>query len=294
VKEQAVRAEPGSFPADAAELVRREIERDLGPGDATSEALIDPARAAVGRIVAREACRVSGVPAARLAFACLDPDVSFDERLRDGEDAAPGDVLAEVRCRARALLGAERTALNLLQRMSGIATATRAYAEIARPFGVDILDTRKTLPGMRALEKYAVRCGGGVNHRMGLFDMAMIKDNHRALAADAGRSLADAVRAVRAAAPGMPVEVEVETEDELGDALRAAPDWILLDNMAPDRMRVCVERIGGRCRVEASGGIDLHTLEAAARTGVDAISVGALTHSARAVDLSLEVVLDES
>jgi nicotinate-nucleotide pyrophosphorylase (carboxylating) len=202
----------------------------------------------------------------------------------------PDQVLMTIEGPIRGILTGERTALNFMQRMTGIASRTREFVDLVRPFGTRILDTRKTTPTLRILEKYAVTCGGGANHRMGLYDMVLIKDNHRRLWQAAGiPNLQGAVAAARAKFPGIPVEVEVESEAELQDALRAAPEWIMLDNMSPDRMKACVAVCAKRCKLEASGGVSLTTVAAIAATGVDAISIGGLTHSAPAADLSLEL-----
>ncbi|MBN1669768.1 MAG: carboxylating nicotinate-nucleotide diphosphorylase [Kiritimatiellae bacterium] len=273
-----------------AELVRRAVEEDVGTGDATTEALVSPEAQACGAIIAREACVLAGSPVARLVFQYVEPALGWESRAAEGDAVAPGTTVAVVRGSAGRILIAERTALNFMQRMSGIATLTREFVRRTQPYGADVLDTRKTTPTLRRLEKYAVLCGGGRNHRIGLFDRILIKDNHRRLwRGGTARTLAEAVRAARAARPGLPIEIEVESVDELQDALQANPDWILLDNMPPETMRLCVRAADGRCRLEGSGGITLQNVEEVARTGVNAISLGCLTHSARAVDLSLEL-----
>jgi nicotinate-nucleotide pyrophosphorylase (carboxylating) len=201
-----------------------------------------------------------------------------------------GDEVITAEGPARAILTAERTALNFLQRMTGIATLASAFVARADPHGVIVLDTRKTTPTLRVLEKYAVLCGGGKNHRMGLYDRILIKDNHRCLWRNAGRGdLAEAVKEARKRNPDVEIEIEVESEAELEDVVEAAPDWILLDNMTPGELARCVELCRGRSRLEASGNITLDTMEAVARTGIDAVSLGCLTHSAPAADLSLEL-----
>jgi nicotinate-nucleotide pyrophosphorylase (carboxylating) len=208
----------------------------------------------------------------------------------DGTGAAAGDALLSLSGPARGILVAERTALNLMQRLCGVATLTRRFVDAVKAYGTEILDTRKTTPGLRVLEKYAVRCGGGSNHRMGLYDRVLMKDNHRGLwRSGLGDDLDQAVQAARQAFPGIPVEIEVETEVELESALRASPEWVLLDNMGPDALARCVQLCGGRSRLEASGGITMENVAAVAQSGVDAISLGCLTHSAPAVDLSLEL-----
>lgn len=272
------------------EAVRRALAEDLPWGDLTTEALIPPEWTARARLVARQAGVVAGLPVAERVFRALDPAVSFRARVAEGARVEPGEVLAEVEGRARALLAGERTALNFLQRLSGIATLTARFVEAVGGTGVRIVDTRKTAPGLRALEKYAVRVGGGHNHRHGLSDGVLIKDNHLALLRRAGISLGEAVRRARARVPHtVRVEVEVETLEELEEALQAGADLILLDNMPPDLLREAVRRARGRAVLEASGGIRLETVRAAAEAGVDLISVGALTHSAPALDISLEM-----
>jgi len=270
-------------------FIRLALEEDLGGGDVTSEALVAPADRARATLIAKDHLVVAGAGVAGRVFQTLNQDLTVEILAQDGATVLKGETIMVVEGSARALLSAERTALNLLQRLCGIATMTRAYVEMARPFGVHILDTRKTTPGMRVLEKYAVSCGGGVNHRMGLYDMAMIKDNHRAMWKRHGTGgLAGAVHAIRAAFPGIQVEVEVEDETQLREALEATPEWILLDNMPTEQMRRCVEITDGRCHLEASGGMTLRRVAEVAATGVNAISVGALTHSAPSADISLE------
>jgi nicotinate-nucleotide pyrophosphorylase (carboxylating) len=269
--------------------VRRALREDVGSGDITTSSLVSRDRTAVARLVSREACVVSGQPAARAVFRALDRSARYRILVPDGARARRGQALATVKGSAGAILTAERTALNFMQRMSGIATLTATFVRSVAPARTAILDTRKTTPGLRLLEKYAVACGGGTNHRMGLFDRALIKDNHRALCRTSGISLAEAIRSVRRKHPGKPVEVEVENEIELRDALRARPDWVLLDNMPVSRMKRCVAIGRGRTKFEASGGVNLRNIRAVASSGVDAVSLGCLTHSAPAIDLSLEI-----
>ncbi|MBI3985704.1 MAG: carboxylating nicotinate-nucleotide diphosphorylase [Lentisphaerae bacterium] len=263
----------------------------MGSGDVTSQALVPESRGASAEIVSRHDAVVAGVGLGELVFRELDPAVQYRGCAADGDTVRPGQRVAFIEGRARDLLAGERTALNFMQRLSGIATLTRRFVDKVGAWPVMILDTRKTTPMFRALEKYAVRCGGGENHRRGLYDRALIKDNHRRLWKGEGAgSLADAVTEVRSRFPDIAVEVEVESEEELLDVLRQKPEWVLLDNMPPDRLRNCVRLCGKRCRLEASGGITLDTVEAVAATGVDAISLGCLTHSAPAADLSLELL----
>lgn len=276
--------------AAVVELIRRALDEDIGAGDATTSALVDAGARVEAAVVARERCRVSGSDLALAVFATVGPEAKGQIEIADGADAGVGDIVLLVTGPAAAVLTAERTALNFMQHMSGVATLTARFVERVRPYGTVILDTRKTTPGLRALDKYAVLCGGGQNHRMGLYDRVMIKDNHRRLCRsgeDAG--LAAAIERARRAHPGLDIEVEVENEEELASALRAAPEWVLLDNMEPERLHEFVNLCRGRARTEASGGITLDNIDAVAATGVDAVSLGCLTHSAPAVDLSLEI-----
>jgi len=269
--------------------VRVALAEDIGTGDVTSLALVPRSASARAEIISRSPCIVSGTLVAEQVFRTVDPFLKVKILVCDGCKAGKGVSVISVDGRMRSILTAERTALNFLQRMSGIATLTGRFVR-ACGGRVAILDTRKTAPGLRFADKYAVKCGGGTNHRMGLYDMGLIKDNHRRfLASGSGPGLDSAVRAFRAAYPGLPVEVEVESISELKNVLEAAPDWILLDNMKPALMRKCAAICDGRCKLEASGGITSANIDAVARTGVDAVSIGALTHSPAAADLSLEI-----
>jgi len=269
--------------------IRAALAEDVGPGDATTLTLVDPAVKAYGAVLARGACRVAGANVGRTVFECVDPDLRVDIVTPDGADAAAGGTILTVRGRAASILTAERTALNFMQRMCGIATLTRAFVEAVREFGTMILDTRKTTPGLRLFEKNAVLCGGGRNHRFGLFDRVLIKDNHRRLWQGGDPDRLDlAVHAARKSFPKLEVEVEVESVAECVSALRGRPEWIMLDNMSCEMMRECVGLCRGVSRTEASGGITLARAREVAATGVDAISLGCLTHSAPAADLSLE------
>ncbi len=279
----------GAYPEVAAGI-RRALEEDIGQDDVTTRALVPEGQSGRAVILSRVSCVVAGLDVARAVFAAVDARLVCETLAADGQQVAPGAILLRLQGPLGAILTAERTALNYLQRLSGIATRTRRFVERVRPFKTRILDTRKTTPGLRRLEKYAVACGGGTNHRMGLYDMVLIKDNHRALLRQAGiATLAAAVETARRRAPGVPVEIEVENEAELADALNGKPDWVLLDNMTIDQLRHCVALCAGRCPLEASGGVTLENVSAIAATGVDAISIGGLTHSATAVDLSLEL-----
>lgn len=270
-------------------LIERALAEDVGSGDATTLALVDADALASARIVARHPVVVAGMGVAAEVFRRADPGLQTEILAADGEEAAAGTVLMRVRGPARALLAAERTALNLAQRMTGIATATECLVRIVADYGTRILDTRKTVPGLRRLDKYAVKCGGGTNHRIGLHDAILIKDNHLAFWRRTHKgTLADAVRAARQAYPGLKLEIEVDSLAQLREALPGKPDWVLLDNMAPETVAEAVSLCGGACQTEASGGITKENVREYARAGVTAISVGALTHSAKAADLSLE------
>lgn len=267
-------------------IVRAALAEDLGrAGDVTSLATIDADARFAAVFAARKDGRVAGLDCARIAVKALDPTATFEIVTPDGADASPGAVLARVEGNARALLSAERVALNLLGRLCGIATLTRAYVRAVEGTGAAITDTRKTTPGLRALEKYAVRCGGGVSHRFGLDDAILIKDNHIA----ARGSVGEAVRRAKAFAGHlMKIEVEVDGLDQLAEALAEGPDVILLDNFSLEDMRTAVHAVAGRAVLEASGGVSLETVRAIAETGVNVISIGALTHSAPALDVGLD------
>ncbi len=275
--------------AEVARAVALALEEDRTREDITTLNTVPAGLVGRGTFVVRQRGVVAGLQVAAEAFRQLDARVAFEPRAKEGGDVEPGQTLALVEGPVRAILQGERVALNFLQRLSGVATLTRAFVEAVAGTNAVILDTRKTTPGLRGLEKYAVRCGGGTNHRFDLAAMAMVKDNHREALAREGRSLAEAVAAIRAAAPGALVEIEIDDLGQLEAALAARPEWVLLDNMAPDRMREAVRLTAGRAKLEASGGVTLATVAAIAATGVDAISVGALTHSAPALDISLEL-----
>ena len=263
-------------------LVRRALAEDVGSGDLTTQATVRAGARARARITQKQPGVLYGLDAAQLAFALLDAGARFATLAEEGVWRSGGPVL-DVEAEAAALLSAERTALNLLQRLSGVATLTARYVEAVRGTRARVLDTRKTTPGLRLLEKAAVVAGGGTNHRVGLFDAILIKENHAAMAGGVG----EAVRLARASAPDVPLEVECRTDEEVDEALAAGAPRLLLDNMSPAQMRAIVARVGGRAELEASGGIDLETIRDVAETGVDFISVGALTHSAPSLDLSL-------
>lgn len=262
------------------------LAEDLGLiGDITSNATIPEDARAQGVIAARKAGVVSGIQLAHAAFRQLDPGCRFDVVAADGARVKAGEAVARIAGNARAVLSAERVALNYLGRMSGIATLTRQYADAVAGTKIRIVDTRKTTPGLRAFEKYAVRCGGGHNHRTGLFDAVLIKDNHIVAAG----GVEQAVAAARQRAGHMvKIEVEIDTLDQLDAVLKYNVDAVLLDNMTTAQLKEAVKRINGRCLAEASGGVNLDTVGAIAKTGVDLISVGALTHSAPVLDLGLD------
>lgn len=266
------------------ELVRRALAEDMGWGDVTTEATVDEQQRARGRLLAKERCVVAGLDIAEEAFLQLDPGVVMTRHRQDGDLCDAGTLVAEVDGRASALLVAERTALNFMQRLSGIATLTRGYVDAAAG-RITILDTRKTTPTLRAIEKYAVRAGGGTNHRMALDDGILIKDNHIALAG----GIVAALERMRAADHDLPIEVEVRTLDELDAALGAGATRILADNMDAHTLAETVRRARGRAQVEVSGGVTLERLDEIAASGADFVSIGALTHSAPSVDLSFKI-----
>ncbi len=273
-------------------LVELALAEDIGGGDLTSQAVIPEALAGRAVFVARAPGVLSGLAAAALVFATLDPQVRFEPHLRDGDAVQPASKLATVAGPMRSILSGERTALNFMQHLSGIATQTRRYADAVAGLNCQILDTRKTLPGWRLLEKYAVRCGGGHNHRVGLFDGVLIKDNHLSALGHGRKEIRIAVEAARSLhGPKVPVEIEVESLAELDEAFPCGPDIVLLDNMALEAMREAVRRrdaVAPKVLLEASGGVTLATIRAIAETGVDRVSVGALTHSAAALDIALD------
>jgi nicotinate-nucleotide pyrophosphorylase (carboxylating) len=265
------------------DLIDRALAEDVGAGDLTTEAVVSPGARAHARIEQRAAGVPAGLRVAESVFRRLDPDLRWRTHAVDGEWRDPG-LLAEIVGDAAPILGGERVALNFLGRLSGIATLTARYVRAVDGTGVRILDTRKTTPGMRMLEKQAVRAGGGVNHRAGLNDAVLVKENHAALAGGVGEA---ARHALAGAAPGVSVEVECATLADVAQAIGAGVPRLLLDNMTPDELRQAVELVKGRAKLEASGGITLDNVRAVAETGVDFISIGALTHSAPALDVSL-------
>jgi nicotinate-nucleotide pyrophosphorylase (carboxylating) len=277
----------GLDPAAVGRLVRLALAEDLGPNgvDVTSVATIPAEQTGTADLVARAGGVVAGLAVAAAVFEATDPGTSVRFEIGDGTPVALGDRLATVTGPSRALLTAERTALNLLCRMSGVATHTRRWVDALAGTRARVLDTRKTTPGLRALEKYAVRAGGGTNKRMGLYDVAMIKDNHKLAAG----SLTGAYRAVRAAFPDLPVQVEVDTVAEALEAVEAGAGFLLCDNMSVHQLAEVVAAVGDRAELEATGGLTLDVARQYAETGVDYLSVGALTHSSPILDIALEL-----
>jgi nicotinate-nucleotide pyrophosphorylase (carboxylating) len=269
-----------------AEIVEHALAEDIRSGDVTSGSVIKSDAQARALVATREPCVVSGLPVAAEVFRQVSSELDIDRLAADGDHVDAGAALLRVSGNARAILTAERTALNFMQRMCGIATQTASFVEKVQAYDVLILDTRKTTPTLRALEKYAVRCGGGHNHRFGLYDCILIKDNHRSFWKT--EELGDMVHAAREMFPDIPIEVEIESLEEFRQVVSEEPDWVLLDNMSPAEMASCVQVPHGDTRLEASGGITLDSVEAVAASGVDAISLGCLTHTVRAIDLSLE------
>jgi nicotinate-nucleotide pyrophosphorylase (carboxylating) len=275
------------YPFQYEPLVRRALEEDLGrAGDLTTDAIVDVESRGSGRLVSGAAGRLAGLQVFASAFRLLDPELQVESSFRDGDRVEDGDILAELRGSARALLSAERVALNFLGRLSGIATATARMVAAVEGQKARIVCTRKTTPGLRALEKYAVRAGGGFNHRFGLDDAVLIKDNHLALAGSVHEAVA---RARKRLGHMVKVQVEVECLEQLEEALAVQVDAVLLDNMGPAELRRAVDRVGGRVLTEASGRLSLANIREVAATGVDLLSVGWLTHSAPALDVSLEI-----
>jgi nicotinate-nucleotide pyrophosphorylase (carboxylating) len=276
-------------PEEIRKAVRGALEEDIGAGDVTTLATVPESAAASAAMVAREPLTVAGIDFAIEAFRQLSSAVKIEKLIGDSGKAARGQVILSIRGPAQPILTAERVALNFVQRLSGVATAARQYVDAIRGTKAEILDTRKTTPGWRRFEKYAVSCGGARNHRIGLFDMVLIKDNHLASITDAsGNAIAVAVSRARSRYPGLKIEVEADRLEQVRQAAEAGANFILCDNMEPAVLRDAVEIVHGRSKTEASGGVNLSTIRAIAETGVDYISVGAMTHSARAVDIALD------
>ena len=273
-----------TLPAAILESIQQALAEDIGPGDATTDSIIPADAHMRGQIIAKQEGVVAGLDIAAAVYQTVDPQVKFDPQINEGAHVVNRQVLALVSGRSRGLLTAERTALNFLGRMSGIATLTRRFVEAVGGTKAVILDTRKTAPGLRLLDKLAVARAGGQNHRIGLYDMILIKDNH----IDYAGSITEAVKRARAAASGLEVEVEARTLNDVGEALAIHFERILLDNMTPEMMAEAVKMTGGRARLEASGNVTLENVRRIAETGVDFISIGALTHSAKVFDLSFD------
>lgn len=268
------------------ETVRTALNEDIGSYDITTEAIVDEAHLSQAEIMAKQEGVIAGLEVAKSVFRLLDPKVEFSTKIKDGDKLSPGQIIASVSGPTRALLAGERTALNFLQHLSGIATATARAVEIVCAQGCRIVDTRKTTPGLRLLEKYAIRVGGGHNHRLGLYDAVLIKDNH----IKAAGGITQAVAKVRAKVGHMvKIEVEIESLEQVAEALSMKVDAIMFDNMPPELMAEAVRLVNGKALTEASGGIDFDNLQAVAATGVDLISLGWLTHSAPALDISMNI-----
>ena len=274
--------------ADYVEIVGRALSEDLGSeGDITSDSVVPKTAESKGSFVARGPGVIAGLEIAAYVFEALDPSVRFEPKVEDGHRVDAGGIIARISGHSRSILSGERTALNLLGRMSGVATATAELVDAVAGTGARISDTRKTMPGLRALDKYAVRVGGGMNHRFGLYDAVLIKDNHLVAAG----SIADAVASARAKVrPGVMIEVEVVSLEQLAQVLQTGADRVLLDNMGPEMLRQAVEMVDGPITLEASGGVTLENVRLLAETGVDIISVGWITHSAPQLDIALDFV----
>jgi nicotinate-nucleotide pyrophosphorylase (carboxylating) len=268
-------------------IIQKALEEDIGPGDITTDSIIDPHAMGKAELIAKEQLILAGLPVFSMVFTLVDPGLEFEYLFKDGAVVSSGEVICRISGRLASILKAERTALNFTQRMSGIATLTADYVRNAGPGKTRILDTRKTVPGLRALDKYAVRMGGGHNHRIGLFDGILIKDNHIAAAG----SVSKAINLARINSPHtLKVEVEAETLPQVQEALDSGADIILLDNMPIEKIKQSVSLINGRALIEVSGNVTLGNIAEIAEFGVDFISIGALTHSVKAVDLSLEII----
>jgi nicotinate-nucleotide pyrophosphorylase (carboxylating) len=280
---------PPIDPDEITKAVRVALAEDVGSGDVTTLATVPAGHRSRALMRAREPLVLAGTALAAAAFRELSPDVEVNLFKSEASRAQAGETLMSVEGLTRALLTAERVALNFVQHLSGVATAAAGYVEAVRGTRARVLDTRKTTPGLRRLEKYAVACGGALNHRAGLHDMVLIKDNHLcALQGEKPNAIAAAVQRARASQPGLRIEVEAETLEQVAQAVAAGADCILLDNMSLEMLRHAVQQVAGRAQTEASGGVNMATVRAIAETGVDFISVGAITHSARAVDIGLD------
>jgi nicotinate-nucleotide pyrophosphorylase (carboxylating) len=273
------------IPSGVLEFLRRALEEDIGPGDITTDLLVPAEHTSRAHFLAKSDFVLAGIPFVKEVFRLLDPSLSFRSFFKEGETIQKGNIIAEVSGKTSVILAGERVSLNLLQRLSGISTLTRIYSDRVQGCAARIVDTRKTTPGLRFMEKYAVKTGGGSNHRFGLFDGILIKDNHICSAG----GIREAVFLAKKAHHLMKIEIEVQTVQELQEAIESGADIVMLDNMSIDEMKVSVTAARGRVLLEASGGVSLENVRAIAETGVDFISVGALTHSAPAVDISLKI-----
>lgn len=274
------------IPPGVREFLRRALEEDIGPGDITTALLVPPDHRSRAHFLAKSDCILAGIPFVEEVFSLLDPSLRLRSFFSEGESITKGHIIAEVSGKTSGILAGERVSLNLLQRISGIATLTRRYTEQIQGYNARIVDTRKTTPCLRFMEKYAVRTGGGSNHRFGLFDGILIKDNHILAAGSIRQALARAKKGHHLTK----IEIEVSTHEELLEAIEAGADIVMLDNMSVDEIKASVTAAHGRVPLEASGGVTLENVRSIAQTGVDFISVGALTHSAQAIDISMELV----
>ncbi len=270
-------------------IIKSALKEDIGPGDITTNAVIKKSKKAVGKFLVKADGVIAGLKVARKVFQIVDPKVIFKILIKDGSFVKQGDVAAIVSGSAKSILTAERTALNFLQRMSGIASMTKLFTEEISHTNAKLIDTRKTVPGLRLLDKMAVKTGGGENHRMGLYDMFLIKDNHIEVAGSITNAVNDCVQYQKKNKTKYKIEVETKNPLEVEEALKTDADIIMLDNFEIDEMKKAVQLINGKCKTEASGGVNLETVKLIAETSVDYISVGALTHSVKALDISLEI-----
>jgi nicotinate-nucleotide pyrophosphorylase (carboxylating) len=272
-------------------VISSALKEDIKNGDITTKATISKSKKAVGKFLVKAEGIIAGLEIAKAVFKQVDPKVKFEIKIKDGSKVKYGDVAAIVSGKAQSLLTAERTALNFLQRMSGIATSANVYAEKVKHTKAKVIDTRKTVPGLRALDKLAVKLGGSANHRIGLYDMFLIKDNHIEVAGSITKAVEACVKYNKKHRTKFKIEVETKNLKEVEEALQTKADIIMLDNFEIDDIKKAVKLINGRCKAEASGGVNLETVKQIAETGVDFISVGALTHSIKALDISLEITL---
>jgi nicotinate-nucleotide pyrophosphorylase (carboxylating) len=272
-------------------LIKNALQEDVKNGDITTKATISKSKKAVGKFLVKADGVIAGLEITKAVFKTVDPKIKFEVKTNDGSKVKYGDVVAIVSGKAQSLLTAERTALNFLQRMSGIATSANNYSELVKHTKAKVIDTRKTIPGLRTLDKLAVKLGGCANHRIGLYDMFLIKDNHIEVAGSITKAVEACVKYNKKHRTKFKIEVETKNLKEVEEALTTKADIIMLDNFEIDDMKQAVKIINGKCKVEASGGVNLDTVKAIAETGVDYISVGALTHSVKALDISLEITL---